>query len=302
MTHFALIAAVKHPDDLDTALAPFDENKEVAPYRDYFEDWEKTYSRALGFYKECPEDKPAGLDEKNVPEVLSDYEDMEVHEDTTGDKVRYYTVVTYNPNSKWDWWIIGGRYAGKWATNSPGHPDLLTATPAWNTPRDMLTGTVNGGPKKLLDLDESRTRVSSQAATEWDAFHRIADKHPGSFGWSHFYGKVSDTYPIDQARTDYREQPLWSALEGTEFDLRMGCPVDEYAVDRAVYIDRHRARANVGYALLTLDGEWIAPGDMGWFGMSSDDQSDRDAYYERANAYIDSLDGDTYLIVVDCHI
>lgn len=56
------------------------------------------------------------------------------------------------------------------------------------------------------------------------------------------------------------------------------------------------------YAILTPDGEWHAPGDMGWFGMS--DESNEAAkewdadYYE----FIMSQNSEHYITIVDCHI
>lgn len=57
------------------------------------------------------------------------------------------------------------------------------------------------------------------------------------------------------------------------------------------------------YAVLTPDGVWHAPGEMGWFGCSSesDDESRDwdDHYIER---FIESADPNDILTIVDCHI
>lgn len=57
-----------------------------------------------------------------------------------------------------------------------------------------------------------------------------------------------------------------------------------------------------GYALITTEGEWIAPGRMGWWGMSSETADDRDQYRKQVNDYIDALPDSARLIAVDCHI
>ena len=46
----------------------------------------------------------------------------------------------------------------------------------------------------------------------------------------------------------------------------------------------------------------MAPGDMSWFGMSTESESDQIGYWEVANAYIESLPDDVYLIALDCHV
>jgi hypothetical protein len=53
---------------------------------------------------------------------------------------------------------------------------------------------------------------------------------------------------------------------------------------------------------VTLDGEWVAPGEMGWWGMSSDGPGEREGYRIAVNKYIDSLSPKTWLVVLDCHI
>jgi hypothetical protein len=66
----------------------------------------------------------------------------------------------------------------------------------------------------------------------------------------------------------------------------------------------HAARraAVPGYALVTLEREWVAPGRMGWFGMSSDGPGEKTGYHIAVNAYLDALDPNAYVVLVDCHI
>jgi hypothetical protein len=49
--------------------------------------------------------------------------------------------------------------------------------------------------------------------------------------------------------------------------------------------------------------EWVAPGEMGWFGMSSDSADDRAAYDAQINRFLDAeMPGDAVLVVLDLHI
>lgn len=41
---------------------------------------------------------------------------------------------------------------------------------------------------------------------------------------------------------------------------------------------------------------------MGWFGMSDSTDESEAAYLEKANAYLDALDDDVVLALVDVHI
>ena len=120
MSHFTVTVAL--PGDitadeiqaaLDTALAPYDENKEVEPYvshtaADIVEDTRYQLYRVK--YPNCtPADWYGGeMDEHG--NVLS----------------------TYNPDSKWDWWVIGGRWGGYWTLKGAVDSDdvLVEATHA----------------------------------------------------------------------------------------------------------------------------------------------------------------------------
>lgn len=55
------------------------------------------------------------------------------------------------------------------------------------------------------------------------------------------------------------------------------------------------------YAIVTPDGEWIERGQMGWWGMSSNDIP-MDEWENKFKEYIKSLDKNLILTQVDCHI
>ena len=78
--------------------------------------------------------------------------------------------------------------------------------------------------------------------------------------------------------------------------------ITEFSGTEKLYVERSRARAVPGYAVVTADGRWMAPGKMGWFGMGSDEESDRIGYWEASNAYIEALPDDAWLVALDCHI
>ena len=75
----------------------------------------------------------------------------------------------------------------------------------------------------------------------------------------------------------------------------------EYYGDRETYA--RRQASFVTYAVVTPDGEWHAPGKMGWFGCSSESAEQfrdwHDHYQER---FIDSAEPDWTITLVDCHI
>ena len=75
----------------------------------------------------------------------------------------------------------------------------------------------------------------------------------------------------------------------------------EYYGDRETYA-RQQAEFST-YAVVTPDGEWHAPGEMGWFGCSSESAEDfRDWYGHYKERFLDTADPDWILTIVDCHI
>ena len=55
------------------------------------------------------------------------------------------------------------------------------------------------------------------------------------------------------------------------------------------------------YAFITPDGEWVERGEMGWFGVGSNEM-DKDEWDVKFREYLKTLDKDIILTQVDCHI
>lgn len=303
MSHFVVIVCLpptppeRLPGALTEALAPFDEDREVEPYRQYIEDWQAQYQEALEFYAECPQYRPAGLDEQDVLAVLSAYEDCEVVKEVSEDSsiVMYYLMSTFNPRSTWDWWEVGGRWKGYFPVKPEhaGDPALITGAPGvlGNHP---ARGEADGGPIRLLDLAGLRAAEAAKAEEHYDGYQELVEGLPEAQPWSHFadlHEADQEGYPLDQASQDYQAQPrVQAAKTSVEYEPTYGFdPVAYFAVTREEAAARGAAQAVPGFALLDLDGQW------------QDGEDENAAYLDRANTYLDALDPDTLLVAVDCH-
>lgn len=141
MSHYTVAVLTKTEpteDDIYEALAPFDENMEVEKYvyltkeeiiknqRERLEENKKEYKE----YLENPEEYKKNhnnrwieylenefsddyqmTDEEIYKERISSCDDEDLDEDGS-------ILSTYNPNSKWDWFVIGGRWSGAIKTKS----------------------------------------------------------------------------------------------------------------------------------------------------------------------------------------
>lgn len=219
MSHYS-VAVFEDPNEksLEELLAPYDENLECphyiskaelisksrervkryeeTTYARYLED-PKAYKEKLGsnqaHFKYVSEEFPQKLhwtDEQHYADSIKYYEAKDIQEDGS-------VYDTYNPNSKWDWYYVGGR----WSCGVISKDD----------------GEVDSELVKNLDL---------------------------------------------VAMKDF-------------------CT----------------------YAVVTPDGKWHAPGEMGWFAMSSETEDEwtvwEKQYKER---FIDSAKPEWRLSLVDCHI
>ena len=141
MSHYSvLVITPKKPTmtDIEDKLAPFDENIRVAQYIQHTKEEliENTKQKALEMkekyekHKANPEDTYFNEEYylKKYPPILELIENnddvglyleaIEYYEEEDLDK--YGNVLsTYNPNSKWDWYQIGGRFSGLFGDKFP---------------------------------------------------------------------------------------------------------------------------------------------------------------------------------------
>jgi hypothetical protein len=314
MSHFALIVELPadtlpadYDDKLGELLAPYDEDLAVPAYKNY---WDEARPQDHWSFKHVygeDAEPPCALDEITWAQFVVAYneryrDDGERPALHDPERDRVYEVSTYNPKSKWDWWVVGGRWRGYFTARSElrvaDSKRMLLSGPAWmNEGRELLDRSVDGGPIRFLDLAAQRERARLKAVEYADKYERLIVGTPEPLSWSDMLA-VYDT--VDEARERYREQPRVAATR--ELDGFFGSAIDDFKWGRELYIHRAELSAVPAYSYLTQDGEWLSPGDMGWFGMSSDTPETREAYDIEINKRISEADPDTVLIVVDCHI
>lgn len=241
-----------------------------------------------------------------VPGEEADDDERLLYEEETD---RAYTMSTYNPESKWDYWRIGGRWSGYFIADGMEEFILLPER-HWDGPKDLGRGRCDGGRIRSLNLAAMREEVATKANADYDRWEKLVAEH-GADGkpWSHFTGLIDvvEGYTIEQARQEYHAQPIVVAHDRLERNNEGlagwgDCVVDTFLPPREEFVRLRVAAAVPAYATVSLAGEWIAPGRMGWFGMSSDGPGEREGYQIAVSKYLQELHPDTWLVVVDCHI
>ncbi|WP_344309746.1 hypothetical protein [Fodinicola feengrottensis] len=247
--------------------------------------------------------------ETAVSEALRPFDaSLEVEELTDEDGETYWR----NPQAHWDWWTIGGSWRGTFQARIDAKTDDIMVPEPRSANEDayLRPFAVDGGRAGMLRLQAQRDRASNAALEDWDRYAKVIDGTPQHEPWSTFAGLVKDgggtnQYTWDDARRDYHNQPRIKGLRESQEYRRwlLDAPEDEIeGRSRDEYAARKREQAIPGWALLTLEGEWWEMGKIGWFATSDRTDDSEAVYLTKANAYIDALDPDTWLVLVDCHI
>lgn len=130
--HYLTYVFIPNDADADeavaTALQPFSEEIEVKPWKRYLDSEEiarmakcygvpKTSSRKLAGYMEAWNGGLGGVDERGL-----------------------FAIHSYNPQAKWDWYEIGGRWQGTLPNNEASATSLLESPKLKEIlPHDFLT-------------------------------------------------------------------------------------------------------------------------------------------------------------------
>lgn len=265
MSHFMVLVI---GEDIEGQMAPYDENLEVAPYwtlkydpsvpgaADQFEARETREwldSRALpadGGSESTPESYAPTAEQVlaawKAKGWLDDDEPLKVEDG----KLWYQT--TYNEDSKWDWYSLGGRWTGFWKLNAEGikvldilgrvragggtlaasdeYNELLDTAPTLGEPGLMTPrsepGRVDSALKRHIDLAGMRTEKEAEAREEWARYAAVLGPVIAEYGigesWGAVYERVvgksivspgrPDEDLIDAARKAYRDQPYARAI------------------------------------------------------------------------------------------
>lgn len=267
MSHFSLavITPNGYESEVDELLEPFSEHLEVEriiPKEELIENGRAYYEsfKDKELYKEFLDDPRLFREsqKENIVEFYAEYlpkmlnrTDEEVYQD----EIEGYDedsitedgalISYYNPNSKWDWWDIGGR---------------------WNNIITTKKGEkVNTAQIKDIDFG---TQPEERAHFEdlWDVIveGKEPTKDPFVYQFQKSKERILETY---DSKEDY--------VKGeTGFST---------------------------YAALTPTGDWIEPGEMGWFGTSTATPTSEVEYKEQFKQLMTEY-SDYHLTVVDCHI
>lgn len=234
MSHFNVAVFSHTPDEVDALLAPFIE--QVEPYSPYA--------------------------------VFEEDEDYEV-DTATGKPGRWY-----NPNARWDWYCVGGRWRGqlKLLEGKTGRygsdctsdeQEMLPNLQRCFQPRRCDSA-------RVQDCDFSQDQEAYKKAIRfWEV--AVEGKPRTAEEKDAFFGIFLPKYYIQQYGTR-----------------------ENYAKHQSIFLP---------YAYLTPDGEWHETGRMGWWGLDDATAESREKFRESFETFLEEAKAQNLLItIVDCHI
>lgn len=168
-----------------------------------------------------------------------------------------------NPNAKWDWYQVGGRYSD-WFIHkeNPKYPELIS-----KGSRSLLDkSTEPSHPRACDSLCKCDIDIDAMMLEAVISAEKIWDKMVGKDEFERGY-----VYGIGKEET--KEQ----------------------------YVERRRKSCLAPFAILMENLEWIERGKMGWWAIVSDEK-DKDMWLEEFKNIFNAIPDDELITIVDCHI
>ena len=270
MSHYAVLVIHNEDQDIKGLLAPYNENFKVEPYLKYKHD-----------------DAVKKIKTDYIPfnNYLKDYSDNKLLEWF----VKHYSsyslkdgdvYTTYNPKSKWDWYSIGGRFNGELMLTDEGRLNAV----------DEIER------KYCTDIDIKDLREN---------FDYLRYVNSAPLKYVKWFTPLSDEEKEKKRR--------WWEINIDGGEPKDGEEKDEYFFWNPDWFRRRYKDADTYlkiqemtnfFAVLTPDGEWHEPSQMGQFACTDGEPEDELQwdldFYE--NFIKPNIDSDLICTVVDCHI
>lgn len=210
-----------------------------------------------------------------------------------------------NPNRKWDWWVVGGRWAGKLPIKPEYQAEYIGNEPNFSWGWDMTERRKvveqlkqDSALKGHIDFQSIKDEARQTAEKKYDfVYDNVISKKEKGRSWKDIYDDESIP-DIDEKRKIYNNQPIVQLFEevvSTFYDN-----VENYYISRDEYA-QNAINASIPTYAFVINGKWYEKGEMGWFGIS-DDKMTINEWNKQFMEMLDSVSDDTLITIVDCHI
>lgn len=235
-----------------------------------------------------------------------------------GDNGEVETVISYQHEGKWDWYVLGGR----WKDFFKIKPDqVLSVAPTQQQSTQQLyeqtllavldkrfnikdrddtknkPGYADTALKYQIDFEAMRADERQKGMETWDKFQELVGGQP-----FRTYDEILTLYSgsHEAARAAQEADPVDRLIRKSDFIWYDTDELKHFRLSREEYGNLCARRAGAPYAMI-VDGKWYAKGEMGWFGVSHN-ETDNQQWYRFVSETIDKLPDDTRLSLYDCHV
>lgn len=220
-----------------------------------------------------------------------------------------------NPNAKWDWWLVGGRWTGKLILKEPAPDGAYSGKPGLMTSANTDPRRADSAYVKDVDWNAIHAERIGRVMGKYDTYHQCLDEvlEVGGASPSH-KEKAAKAWNDDGGRGEICRKAF-----DTIDDYALSLAVDDLAYERGHhwfdtfqesadihYKSREEYAAMFGkeavtYAFIDTGGNWNQRGEMGWWGMDDKEKGtpDYDAVFWK---FVESLEPEQRIYIVDCHI
>lgn len=198
-----------------------------------------------------------------------------------------------NPDARWDWWVIGGRWSG-YLKLKPEAVGVYGRRSWTNKDEAIDVGRCDQARKGDIDVQGMRDEAEARVRKNWEQA-RGTPPCPAWLSW----GECLAQHPSNSeaAREMYWAQPDVKRLAATHW---RASSIDAFLPPLQECVERARNGALATFAYVK-DSEWFERGVMGWFATVSDEKA-ADEWNRQFNEAFDALPDDTLITIVDCHI
>lgn len=221
-----------------------------------------------------------------------------------------------NPNAKWDWYIIGGRWSGYFRAkdkncenNGLGKPGVFENIPKPGYYDQILKGNI--------DIEYMKNHAYNKAKTNYEIVQNLfgGEIPKLEIKWKDMFEGDYKDMDSDKRRSIYHNQEGNLKLKSLKDTMMMNSKgrkmnedekliywleLDDFQCTKEEYCIQAMNAVIPTFAILK-DGEWYEEGKMGWWGVAHNEK-DENKWQEEFNKLFDSLSDDTLITIVDCHI
>ena len=295
MSHFAVLVI---GNDIEEQLAKFDEQIEMPKYVKYTKEQlianekqsiEEYKNGTYAEYLVDPIKYAESVNNENhlkyVSEVFPKKLEM-TDEEIYQNAIKYYeeedlgpdgeVYSTYNPDSKWDWYEVGGRYAGRIAVKDGVEIDEPNFSWGWQEE-----------DKEKVIANGYRTDSAYVKDIDFSKMHRTEEDYKEALRYWELI--------VEGAKPKNKDE---------ENSVKFNWYKPDYYTER--YKDKETyAKCSSSFSMWAVvkDGVWYEKGQMGWWAMSNETHDEAvDWEMNFFDRFIKDLPEDTLITVVDCHI